>query len=263
MIKKKFKSAIRRVQYWFSKRRINALDCDLKIYEINKKFLSRSEIYGYFHHYFWNRSPDWLSNHYKYFSLENRAFGEAAFHAMWFFLFNEFRFKKILEIGVYRGSTLSLFKLLSNKLNYVSEVHGISPFSNAGDSVSSYSGQINYKKDVINNFKAFNLNEINLHCGYSTDNSMIELIINSKWDLIFIDGNHDLHVVEQDFKFCSDSMNSGGVIVLDDSSLYTDYRPSLYSTKGHPGPSKVADGIDKAIFTEILSVGHNRVFIKN
>jgi hypothetical protein len=53
-----------------------------------------------------------------------------------------------------------------------------------------------------------------------------------------------------------------GLIVLDDAALFTDYKPSFYSTAGHSGPSIVAQEIDKKIFQEILSVGHNRVFQK-
>jgi hypothetical protein len=33
-------------------------------------------------------------------------------------------------------------------------------------------------------------------------------------------------------------------------------------TRGHPGPSKVAQEIDRALFEEALQVGHNRVFLK-
>jgi hypothetical protein len=77
--------------------------------------------------------------------------------------------KRVLEIGVYRGSTLSLFSLLSLKLNLNSEVHGISPFSSAGDSVSKYLSELDYFKDVLENFIFFYLPKPILHKGFSTD----------------------------------------------------------------------------------------------
>ena len=91
---------------------------------------------------------------------------------------------------------------------------------------------------------------------------MVELIKSQSWDLIYIDGNHDYEIVKKDFEVCSSALSPNGLIILDDSSLYTDYSPPRYSTAGHPGPSKLANEIDKNKFKEILAVGHNRVFMK-
>jgi len=115
----------------------------------------------------------------------------------------------------------------------------------------------------IKYFAWFNLPAPILHKSFSTDRDMIELIQTNEWDLIFIDGNHDYEVAQHDFTICSQNIRKGGLIILDDASLYTDYKPPFYSTAGHPGPSKVASEIDFKIFEEILSVGHNRVFRKN
>jgi hypothetical protein len=52
------------------------------------------------------------------------------------------------------------------------------------------------------------------------------------------------------------------LIFFYDASLYTNYKPQINSTAGHPGPSKLASVIDMNYFEEILSVGHNRVFKK-
>ena len=245
-----------------SKNRKNKYDFEIKLESINKSEFNRNYLHKYFHHYFWNLSPVWLKEHRTYFSKKQRAFGEDAFHAMWYFIFKEFKPKKVLEIGVYRGSTLSLFSLLSQKFNLNTEVHGISPFSPAGDSVSKYLAELDYYEDVNKNFSFFNLPTQILHKGFSTDEAMIEVIKANDWDLIFIDGNHDYEVVKQDFAICSKQLNTGGLIVFDDASLYTDYKPPFYSSAGHPGPSKVAIEIDLNIFEEILSVGHNRIFKK-
>ena len=152
--------------------------------------LSRNDAYNYFHQAFHHASPQWLIDHRAYFSKESRSFGEDAFHSMWLHIFNEFKPKNIIEIGVYRGSTLSLFSLLSKQLSLDAEIHGISPFTHVGDSVSQYLSNLNYELDVINNFKYFNLDLPVLHKGLSQDASMIEVLNSKKWDLIFIDGNH-------------------------------------------------------------------------
>jgi len=232
------------------------------VQELGKLFEDRNEMYDYFYHFYWNISPRWLREHRDYFSKELRGFGEEAFHSMWYFIFKEYKPKQILEIGVYRGQTLTLFSLLGKMNKGDVNVHGISPFTSSGDEVSIYLENLDYKKDVLHNYAQFKLPLPHLHEGYSTDLSMINTIESFEWDLIYIDGNHDYEVAKHDFNLCSKNIKKGGLIVLDDASLYTNYKPPFYATAGHPGPSKVAAEIDLNAFEEILSVGHNRVFKK-
>ena len=212
--------------------------------------------YKYFHRYLVNE----LVLHRRFFQTDKRGFGEDAFHVMWYLIFKKYRPKTILEVGVYRGQTLSLFSLLSHKLNINSEIHGISPFTSSGDKVSKYLEGLNYYVDVLKNFNDFSLPTPNLHKGFSNEFIMKKVIDSKPWDLIYIDGNHDYEIVKQDFTNCSLNLKSGGLIVLDDSALYTAYKPYSFSTAGHPGPSKIAQEIDRKLFKEMLSVGHNRVF---
>jgi Methyltransferase domain len=80
-------------------------------------------------------------------------------------------------------------------------------------------------------------------------------------DMIYIDGNHDYEVVIKDWELCSSHTKKGGIIVLDDSALTTSFNPPPYAgTRGHPGPSRLAQEIDRSTFKELLQVGHNRVF---
>jgi len=235
---------------------------ELSLKNVKSHFTSLNEEYLYFHLYFKNLSPEWLKAHRYYFSKEQRGFGEDAFHAMWYFVFYEFSPSKILEIGVYRGQTLSLFSLISNKFKIDSEIHGISPFTSSADKVSSYIGNLNYYEDVKANFNYFQLPIPYLHKGFSTDNKMVEIIKSKSWDLIYIDGNHDYEVVKADFEVCSQCLAKNGILVIDDASLLTDYKPFYFSTGGHIGPSKLASEIDLNLFEEILYVGHNRVYRK-
>jgi hypothetical protein len=235
---------------------INSLD------SLQPEKMDLNETHLFFHKYYWNNSPTYLKKHRSYFSKNRRSFGEDAFHAMWLFLFEKYKPSNVLEIGVYRGSTLTLFGLLSKKLNFKCEVHGISPFEPVGDSVSDYLKNLDYQKEVLSNITRFELNNIYLHKGLSTDASMVDFITSRTWGLIFIDGNHDYEVVHHDFTICSSQLKKGGLVILDDSSRYTDFKAPFYSFEGHDGPSRVADSIKSKDFREILSVGHNRVFMK-
>jgi hypothetical protein len=80
--------------------------------------------------------------------------------------------------------------------------------------------------------------------------------------MIYIDGNHDYEIARQDWELCSRHLSGRGVIVLDDSGLTTSFRPPAFATGGHPGPSRLAQEIDRKEFREVLQVGHNRAFQK-
>jgi hypothetical protein len=81
--------------------------------------------------------------------------------------------------------------------------------------------------------------------------------------MIYIDGNHDYEVASKDWELCSSHVKQDGIIVLDDAALATSFDPPAYAaTRGHPGPSRLAEEIDRSRFREILQVGHNRVFQK-
>jgi hypothetical protein len=262
MIKQFLFSKVYNFKLALTKRKISRYNKKYSFNELDENLGNRNEKYKYFHHFFWNLSPDWLKEHRNYFSKNFRGYGEDAFHAMWFFVFKEFRPKEILEIGIYRGQSLSLFSLLGTKMEFETDVHGISPFTSAGDQVSQYLKDLDYYNDVKVNFDYFKLPEPILHKGFSTDNEMIKVIQSRQWDLIYIDGNHDYEVAKKDFNVCAKNLRKGGLLILDDASLNTDYKPSFYSTAGHPGPSLVASEIALDLFEEILSVGHNRVYKK-
>ena len=174
-IKRLIIKLVHRIKILYSRRRIARFTKVYSIRELVKLFGKRNQMYDYFHHFYWNLAPIWLRDHREYFKQNNRGFGEDAFHTMWYLLFEEYKPKQVLEIGVYRGQIISLFSLLSQKLDLNSEINGISPFTSSGDSVSSYLTNLDYYKDVQENFRYFNLPAPNLHVGYSIDLKIIRL----------------------------------------------------------------------------------------
>lgn len=209
---------------------------------------------------FYHTVPDELRAHRTYYRLDRRGFGEDAFHTMWWRLVRKFRPGNFLEIGVYRGQVISLIAMLTKLEGIHCEVTGISPFSSAGDSVSRYRNDLDYREDTLAHFKHFGLPEPSLVNAYSTDPEALAIIGTQRWDMIYIDGNHDYDVVVRDWDACARAVKPGGIIILDDSGLSTSYNPPPFATAGHPGPSRLATEIDPKQFVEILQVGHNRVF---
>jgi len=208
--------------------------------------------------------PVALQRHRTYFSEPGKArgFGEHAFHTMWDLLLREFKPPSFLEIGVFRGQTISLVTLWSRLNKAPCEVWGISPFSGAEDSVSKFPQGLDYLKDTLLNFDHFGLPHPRLVRAFSTDPEALQTIQSRRWDMIYIDGNHDEDIVRKDWDNCSASIKPGGIIVLDDSGLGTTYRAPCFAFAGWPGPSRIAQEIDRSAFRELMQVGHNRVFQK-
>ncbi len=127
-------------------------------------------------HYFHTRLPEPLRAHRAYFETGGRGFGEKAFHVMWFLLFREFSPKSFLEIGVFRGQTLSLAALLARHFNLDCLTQGISPFSPAGDAVSKYRRDVDYYDDTLKNFAHFSLPAPALLKAYSTEAAAARLV---------------------------------------------------------------------------------------
>lgn len=206
--------------------------------------------------------PEELKKHRRYFHQDQRGFGEDAFHVMWWMLFRELLPSRFLEIGVYRGQTLSLAALLQREFAIQGSVTGISPFTPSGDTVSSYRKDVDYLADTKTNFAYFGLAQPELVRAFSTDTTARESVERETWDAIYIDGNHDYEVARADWGLCAAHVRAGGIIVLDDSALGTAYNPPAFATGGHLGPSQVAAEIEGTSFREILRVGHNRIFKK-
>ena len=87
-------------------------------FESNKKNITNdlTKNYEFFLFYFYKESKSIVRRHRLYFSKNKRGYGEDAFSGMWDFIFKTYQPINILEIGVYRGQTLSLFHILSNIL---------------------------------------------------------------------------------------------------------------------------------------------------
>ena len=180
---------------------------------------------------------------------------------MWYLLFSEFKPKQCLEIGVYRGQMITLWSLISKLLKFKTEIAALAPFKPASDKDSKYLENIDYLNDTKKNHEFFDLQQPEYCIEYSTSRKAKEFIQSKKWDLIFIDGNHDYEVVKSDFELSMNNLSKNGFIVMDDSSLYFDFNQKKYGGfTGHPGPSKVAKEIGMKQMKFFGAVGHNNIF---
>ena len=128
--------------------------------------------------------------------------------------------------------------------------------------MSSYLKSIDYYADVLEHHTHFGLKAPSLYRGFSTEPGAAEYINSMSWDLIYIDGSHDYDVALQDYMICRDQLSKNGILVMDDSSLYTDFTPPRFAFSGHPGPSRIVKELAMNELHFLGAVGHNSVFMK-
>ena len=244
-------------------RQQEAYDRDLSFSEAVTLFPDPNDLYAYMHHYFRYRCPQLLQMHRAYFMENNRGFGEDAFHAMWWLLLAKFKPATMLEIGVYRGQTITLWGIICEKLlNVPCDIHAISPFTSTGDSVSHYLDGFDYQADVTEAFRHWDIQPPTLVKAFSTNHDAVNHLRSRTWELIYIDGSHDYEIVLADYLICRDNLRFGGLLVLDDASLGTAFHPPSFSFAGHSGPSRVAREYADKEMIFLGAVGHNNVFQK-
>lgn len=245
------------IEYALHKIRRPSLSFETSLVDLADKVPRLRGQYDYYHNYFWHLAPAWLRDHREFFRKDHRSFAEDAHYALWFLLFKEIAPASFLEIGVYRGCTLSLARALSNSLMLDCEILGVSPFSRLGDSVSAYR-DFDYYEDTLSLSKRCGapIRPHELCVSISSAPNAADAISSRAWDLIFIDGGHDYATIRADFDLCSQHVAPGGHIALDDAALYTSYSPRTYSFKGHPGPSLVLKEALESGYVKYAQCGH-------
>jgi predicted O-methyltransferase YrrM len=156
---------------------------------------------------------------------------------------------------------ISLWALVSKNEAIPANIRCISPFSPAADLVSAYPN-LNYLQDVLDNFRHFDLPKPAYLRALSTDREAIAFLKNEPLDCVYIDGSHDYEIVLSDYRNSLEALKVNGLLVMDDSSLDTEYHPPSFSFAGHPGPSKVARTFADRELEFLGGVGHQNVYRK-
>ncbi len=234
------------------------------------------------------RQPDWLAAHRDWVEANKWGFGDRALHHMWHLVLEDLAARKrcvaCLEIGVFRGQIISLWALIAAQRRFSVSIAALSPFSGSGLPViqnrlankllkivsrrfrnEAIAGNIypdrDYLADCKRVFSQFGLDfgQVEVTRGLSTDAAMLASLEGRVFDLIYIDGDHTEEVAAQDVQNFAPKVAPGGILVMDDAALSLE---SDLPYRGLPGPSKAGDLLPSLGFTNILNIGHNRVFRK-
>lgn len=195
--------------------------------------------------------------HRKYYKQKRRGFGEDAFHYFWYEYFAANKPTNILEIGVYRGQSITLFALLAKLNHYSCQVVGISPLTSAGDEFSKYI-DLDYEKDILLNAACFEVvDSIKLVKSLSMEDSAQKMIASKTWDLVYIDGSHKYEDVMRDLVSSLKYLNPGGILVVSDCYMGKCNGLPPYAFKGHSDVIKATKAFiaDNPIL-QIFNIGH-------
>jgi len=178
------------------------------------------------------------------------GFGERSFYHLFKLILNELPEKaNLLEIGVFKGQTLALFRTLKPKAT----ITGITPLDSTGGHWES-----DYAKDIKDLHTKFKLKQPNLIKGLSTDEEVIKKAA-GEYDMIYIDGGHSYEVAHSDVYKFSSFVKVGGYLVIDDCANKYHLPAGMF-----PGIETVSRAVDEQLpneyYKEIASVVHIRVF---
>ena len=225
-----------------------------------------------------------LKEHRDFVERTQWGFGDRAFHYMWWLLLTEVCKSvspvRALEIGVYKGQIVSLWKLISKRLGLETVITAVSPFEGNVRKMSRLGRRLNvllnskyrtalkggnlyprsnYLADVERIFATFNLDLTNVHLvkGYSTDSAVLKQMGAERFSIVYIDGDHSAEGVRSDILTFGPMVEDGGYLVMDDASFFL---PGSSFFKGHESVSSACESIPTPDFVNVLNVGHNRVY---
>jgi hypothetical protein len=210
------------------------------------------------------RADEGLLRHRVHIESNKLGFGDLAFHWLWKlivdFMPSPFRF---LEVGVYKGQVVSLINFISQRIQKESHVFGVTPLGAFGDKFSKYA-EIDYRAAITDLEEWCGIpstRRTRIIEGFSTDSGVKRLCRElAPFDLIYIDGGHDYHVVAQDIISYGELVKLGGLLAMDDSSTELQLPEGIF-----PGHTDVGRAVRELLvtnphFTELIAVGHVRVW---
>jgi hypothetical protein len=227
-----------------------------------------------------------LSKHRSHIEQNKLGYGDAAFHAMWKLLLHAAheRFGRVdaLEIGVFKGQVISLWALLAKAHGWQVRVHAVTPLE--GQALGGFrwwrslkfrllpryrerirSGDFypedDYEGVVRKLFSHFDLDfsEVRLVRGYSNDPAVLAQLQADRFHIIYIDGDHTFEGAASDVRLFAPKVVTGGWLVMDDAAYDL---PGTTFWKGYETVSRACALLPGLGFSNVLNVGHNRVFEK-
>ena len=207
-----------------------------------------------------------LREHREHVERNQLGFGDRAAYWLWKLIVDTMPWQfKSLEIGVYKGQITSLLGKLAMQAGKTAESFAVTPLGRFGDKYDSYE-DADYLT-AIRSIEAWSgipeERRTTIIAGFSdTDRVKQECRAVAPFDLVYIDGSHDYHVVANDIITYAEMLTVGGLLVIDDASAGQDLPAGLW-----PGHADVGRAVREILvpmsgFTRVVAVGQLLVWRK-
>lgn len=225
-----------------------------------------------------------LRQHRKWVEEHRWGYGDRAFAYMWLLILREiasrFPENSALEIGVYKGQTISLWALLARELGVDLDITAVSPFEGNFQPAARWRHRFRWllspryrREAAVGNlhpkddytacnrevFRAFGLDfaDVRAICGRSQDAEVLAALQDESFSLVYIDGDHRYEAVLLDLQNYSPRVRPGGILVVDDASFFL---PGTAFFKGFESVSSACEILPSLGLNPVLTIGHNRIF---
>jgi len=226
-----------------------------------------------------------LKKHRDWVEANRWGYGARAFHYMWWLIVNDIAGRQdsidALEIGVFKGQTISLWSLIAKQLGCQLNVTAVSPFEGNFEipqnravrwlrskldpqfNKAMSEGNLHQRADYLalnqKIFETFDLcfDDIEAIRGLSNDEAVIGKVEGRRYDLVYIDGDHSYEVASSDVRHYAPLVKVGGFCVVDDAACDL---PGEGYFKGFEDVTRAIKIIPELGFDNVLNIGHNRVF---
>ncbi len=185
------------------------------------------------------RLDEQLNTHRNFVEQNVWGFGERSFWWVWKLILAELpKNPALLEVGCFKGATLSVWKLLRPD----AKVFGITPLSNEG---LQWTGG-DYAADIATIHDKFELKHPHIFKGLSEDKKVIDAATSFLYDIGYVDGGHERRHIDNDLLHYAPCVKKGGWLVIDDAATFTN-QPFGY----FQGIKEVSEGLRDWLKTDI------------
>lgn len=230
------------------------------------------------------RADPLLAAHRRHVEDNQLGFGDPAFHSLWRMLLQaaagRFGSVRALEIGVFKGQVISLWSLLAREHRLDVRVAALSPLQGQPMPRSRVLNKLrhwlsprfreevasgnfyppdDYAGTIRDLFRRFDLDfeRVMLLRGFSTDDALLDRLRDAQFEIIYVDGDHTYEGALHDFRTFGPKVVPGGWLVADDAGCDL---PGTLFWKGHESVSRAVRELPALGFTNVLNIGHNRVY---
>jgi hypothetical protein len=207
-----------------------------------------------------------LRAHREHVERNELGFGDRASYWLWKLVIDAMpaHFKS-LEIGVYKGQVTSLLAMLAVTAGKTLENLAVTPLGAFGDKYSRYE-EADYLA-AIRSIEAWSgiseARRARIIRGFSDDDGVKRQCREvAPFDLVYIDGCHDYHVVANDIITYTEMLKPGGLLLMDDASAGLDLPAGIWP--GHTDVGRAVRDIIEPMrgFSRIVAVGQLLVWRK-